>query len=735
MRRAVVLLLVSVVSLMLVVSGAAYAQSGSTKLKIGDRVTGTFDARTFARVYNFDANAGDTFTITATGTTRGLLVAVLLTDASGKTLEQGVDITTKQEVVLKDFKPTVAGTYYITVFRATGVQGNTQQAFSLALTGTPVATNAGGTGGAGGGTVAPIKTIELAQGMTVALSWTSTDDLNLEVRDPIGGAVNLNNPTISSGAKFAGNVNGDCKSATANKPTEKTDWGKGSIPAGSYEVIVYYVKTCSGQTPAPANGFTVTVTVDGKTFDPIVGNLTADNQNYVASFLVDAPDQVTVRPGGANTALDPNVFGAKLAAPIPLTGTGITGRIDRNSAGDVYSLDLAQGEAFAVSLTAINGGSLDPFLILIGPTNQIVQDNDDENQTTRNARIELRNATPGTYRVIATRFGLNNGGTEGNYQLTLTRGTGAQVGLPSLPTAQPGVTPVAGATQVAGIPTIAAGAATGALPSGVIEALLTWDTKADVRLLIRDPRGASLYSDRTTVASGGQLFALGNFNCQATTISPRTFAYWPASTRLTAGTYEVKVFTRSLCDEPTTNPNFNLKITVSGKEVLNISSPAPADKVEFLTTFTIDANGAATKGSFGFFDNTLTTDIKASLISARELVYGQTPLDAEITPTSFYQLYSFKGLTGDKVTITMKRTAGNNLDPYLFLIDPDGTSLLAYNDDNEAATNALGGPVAPPDSQIKGYTLLKDGNFIIVATRYGTELGGTLGKYRVSINR
>ncbi len=727
-RRSVGMALLLVVLIMLATGGAALAQTGSRKLKIGDKVTGTLDARTFAQTYSFDAVKGDTITITATSNTRAIFLALLLTDAIGTPLQQIAEVT-RPDVTIKDFKPE-SGTYYVTVFRATGVQNNTSSNFSLALTGT----SAPATSGGNVPTSVPIQTIELAQGMTISLSWTTSDDLNLEVRDPIGGAINLNSPSASSGGKFSGNTNGACGTATANNPTEKVDWSKGNVPQGSYEVIVYYVKSCA-QAVAP-NNFTISLTVDGKTSGPINGTLERDGQNFVGSFIVDAADRITVGKSGVNTAstgLDVNDFSAKIAAPTAFTGTQVNGRIDRNNAADVYSIELAQGDSFAVTMRAINGGSLDPYLVLLGPTNVIVADNDDENQSTRNSRLEQRNVAAGTYKIIATRFGLANGGTEGDYTLALTRGTGGEIVAPG------GVPTVAAGTAVVVVPTVGAGivptvGGSGTLPRGNIEVLLSWDSRSDVRILIRDPRGASLYSDRTTTDIGGRLVTpLGNFKCQNTTTTPVTYAYWPTSTRITPGTYEIKIFRDNLCGEELA-PNLTLKVNVNGKEVINQLTGSPADGEAYLTTFTVDANGNASAGPFGFFNNKFSTDITAAVTSAGTIEFG-IPKDGEITAAVPFQLYSFKGLAGDKITITMKRNAGTVLDPYLFLMDVDGKTQLANNDDNTASSSAIGGPVSPPDSQIKSFAIPADGNYIIVATRYGADLGGTVGKYRLTLNR
>ena len=714
------------VMLMLVWSSAALAQSNTRKLRIGDTLTGSLDARTFAQTYTFDAVTGGTYTITAISKTRGLLLALLLTDAQGQTLNEVAELT-KTEVSITNLKPQT-GTYYVTVLRATGVQGNTQSTFTIALSGTAApAGGTGGTGGAGATAAATqqIRTISLAQGMEIALAWNTTDDLNLEVRDPIGGAINLNNPSVASGGRLSGNANGDCATANANAPTERTTWAAGAIPLGSYEIIVYYVKSCALQ--AGADNFTVTVTVDGRQAGQIAGTIDRPGQNYVAGVIIDGTDQINVRQGGTNTSIDVNPFATKIAAPGTLAAAGTTaGRIDRNNAADVYTFDVVAGDSFSVEMLAVNGGSLDPYLVLLGPTNQIVIDNDDESSATRNSLISVRNATAGQYKIVVTRFGLANGGTEGDYNLIYTRGTGGQIVAP-IPTNVPGS--AGQPTSVAGvgtpIPTVGAG---GALPQGSIQALLSWNSRADLRILIRDPQGRSLYTDVPRIDSGGVLFRTANLNCQNTSVTPQDYAYWTTQ-RPPAGTYEVKVFQQSNCNDtaPTT---FSLKVTVAGQSVIEINDQPPGpDRVVFLTSFTVDAAGNATKGAGGFVTNEFTREITPEQAqSAPEIVYNQS-LQGELTVTDYQRLYFFKGFAGDKITITLRRAANTALDPYLILLAPDGKAQLQFNDD------ATGTPtVSAPDSQIR-FQLTADGNYLIIATRYGVELGGTTGRYTLQLAR
>ena len=100
------------------------------------------------------------------------------------------------------------------------------------------------------------------------MNWTTTDDLDLEVRDPVGGSLYWETPTVSSGGSFSANANQGCANTTT-APSETATWSPGGIPTGSYEVLVYFQKACAGA-KSPVS-FTLATTVDGKALDPVRG--------------------------------------------------------------------------------------------------------------------------------------------------------------------------------------------------------------------------------------------------------------------------------------------------------------------------------------------------------------------------------------------------------------------------------------------------------------------------------
>ncbi len=512
----------------------------------------------------------------------------------------------------------------------------------------------------------------------------------------------------------------------ADNPTETVSWPAGNVPSGSYEIIVYYTKPCGSAasaataapteaaTAVPAAGsevnFAISVTINGDTREPVRGTLQV-SQQYVASFLLTSADQVTIFPGGV-LALDLTPFANKLNAPTALSGkTSVTGTIDHNNAADAWSLQVtATSQVVSVAMNATSG-SLDPFLVLLGPNGQVVASNDDANDTTRNSLIANQTLAQGKYTIVATRFALAIGGTEGNYTLNIT--TGRTTG---------GTTTNATATPVNN--GAATSSASASLPSGTITITLTWNSRADLRLLIRDPNGVSVYSDSQSPNNSGILDRLGNFKCLNTTTSPLTYAYWPTNQTVVPGAYEVSVWQQSRCTDANIQPQYTLVVNVNNKEVIRHTDRPDPTGLHWLTTFTVDAALNATAGPGGIVREQFTADITAQLNNnPQSLSYGAV-VDGTIDANNPFVIYTFAAKAGDKVAIAMRNTAGN-LDPNLFLLSSDGKTQIAANDDQDPGKNS--------DSRIEVPKIPADGTYVIVATRYGVQLGGTTGNFELTI--
>lgn len=114
-------------------------------------------------------------------------------------------------------------------------------------------------------------------------------------------------------------------------------------------------------------------------------------------------------------------------------------------------------------------------------------------------------------------------------------------------------------------------------------------------------------------------------------------------------------------------------------------------------------------------------------VSSREgsvLRYGDQVINRISQQTPVVR-YSFHARRGDVLHLHLRRASGD-LDPWLQLQDSEGR-VLASNDDT------LEGP-APRDSRIRDYLVEADGEYHILASRYGQEAGTGSGNFVLSLN-
>lgn len=687
------------------------AQDATRTLSPDVVTTGVLDSQNVAQTYNFQGSAGETISLTATSQS-GLGLALLVTDSSGATVAQAFDNTTGT-AVLPAFALPATGTYYVTVFSAIGVTVPAGSQFTLNFTSDlavestlpPEATAEPSTLEQ---TLTPAATTSVftpgelltSTGISISLSWGSTANLDLEVRDPVGGSLRFATPSVPSGGVFGTNVNSVCDALNGTSPTEEATWRSGVVPTGSYELIVYYQPIEACPTTASVD-FTINVTLDDVPLDTIEGTL-SPNQTFLSSFVVNADG--TLLPGLSGpytdtTTLPPVSVQDLLASAQPIArDVPVVGTITSGNYYQAYSFNGIANEIITISMTA-TGGSLDTLLLLLDANGNVIDSNDDIQFGITNSSISNRRLVlDGRYTIVATRYGKNVGGTEGPYELTLTGPTGQ---LPQ---------------EILDL----------GLERGDIEISLQWNTAADLRLLVRDPRGDSVFVDTPQVPSGGRLGAAGNIGCRVSQASPVSYIYWPQGA-LAAGLYEVEVWYQNQCND--TRPvNFTLTILVNGTPVF-VGTAQPGLDQRYLTSFVVDVSRQATAGPFGLIGTSQrleagTFDFQSQLESARPVASGER-VSGSITSDKKFDLYYFDGEVGDIVTISMETSAGR-LDTALFLIDPNGLQ-VAENDDAVVgeSTNSL----------INEFTLPETGRYIIIATHFGMLYGGTTGAYNLTFSR
>lgn len=670
----------------------AHAQ-GSTgqPIAVGDVVSGTLSGTQIVQVYALSASAGDTITIDVSTENTELAPVVLVTDQRGTVVAQDLDVDSAATATLTDVELPTTGTYYISVMRGSGAEGDASGSFTLRLSGFQQI----------GGQTATLEN----GGIVFDLQWNEAVNLDLEVRDPVGGTVFNDSPGSPSGGLLDADVNATCEAAVATAPTETIAWPAGTVPAGSYEVIIYYTDACGNFGP---QNFSLQATVNGQEAQTINGTVNP-GQEYLARLVLDPNGEWQLVNGGINAGLNVSVFNNQIANANPVAlGSTVSGVITNSTPAQAYTFTANAGTQVNINLTA-QSGSLDTYLALLGPNGATIATNDDLGEST-NSSISTAVNTQGTYTIIATRYGLTIGGTEGEYNLSVTA-------------EQPAATDTTGTPAPAATP-----AATGegdivatALPDGSIEVRLEWATQADLQLLVRDPFGDSVYDDEPIISSGGVLEAAGNVGCTEPTDSPVSYIYWPPN-RLQPGTYEVEVWFQDTCGDNRA-VTFGLSVNVNEQTIINTTQTASPNS-RYMITFDIEPDGTAIAGPGGFFDmaNASTLNYLPELANAQLISYGET-VSGSITGQQRFVVYAFEGQTGDSVTIGMEAT-NTVLDTALYLISPENIQ-VAFNDDVIPGDNT--------NSVIEDATLASTGTYYIIATHYGLNVGGTQGTYNLTL--
>lgn len=706
-----------IVALALLTFGVS-AQASDRVIKLGSPIIGQIEADAPVQVYTYTAAAGEQISAGVTAET-GLALTLAITDSAGNllasaspaTLGEGVSVT---NVTLAE------GVNYVMVFPTVGITTSSVGAFRMEVQGVggtstePVATtDPAVTPDTPASTPEPtpqpttpataynVGSVITSGGLSVSLRWGSTADLNLEIRDPSGQRLFFDNRTNNNGGRFDFDVNGLCEVLTADNPTETATYAPGAIPSGYYEILVYYREDCQNN---GAQQFTLDVTVDGVPLDSLTGNLPSVDQGvYIASFLVNVD-------GTAQMSAKRGLYGTVRSLPLPATdiinatpaGTltldaPVVGTLAGDTFFQTYKFDGLANDIVSLSMGRLTG-NLDTLLLVFDPNGQILADNDDivAGNVTDSAinNPALRLPVDGTYTVMATRYGKDVGGTAGQYELLMS-------------------------AQTAELPQDILDLG---LPAGDIQITLVWDTNADLQLLVRDPSGKAVYDDQRDIPSGGRLFSQGNINCTVPLTTPNSYTYWPTSLGR-GGNYEIEVWYQNECGD-TRAVSATLYISVFG-QIIGTLPVTPRLNERYVTSFTIDGNRNVSLGLGGITGGSETIDFSGRLASAIPLTPGQV-VRGTISMENKFDVYTFSGTAGQVVTIDMiKTTAQSSLDTNLFLISPSQLE-VARNDDAGSGVT---------DSRINAFTLPEDGQYVILATHYGTVYGATTGTYQLTLTQ
>lgn len=127
----------------------------------------------------------------------------------------------------------------------------------------------------------------------------------------------------------------------------------------------------------------------------------------------------------AMSALSATVVGAQEG---PMT---LAGAIDDVTPYVEVPLTVDQAGSLISADLRATSGDLDTLLYLVDDTGTIIAENDDRSRTERSSLLEFPRARVGRYTVIATRYGVSDGKTQGQFALQVEVRTGASAEVPA----------------------------------------------------------------------------------------------------------------------------------------------------------------------------------------------------------------------------------------------------------------------------------------------------------------
>lgn len=361
-------------------------------LSYGNSVTGVIDSSTFEHQYTFEGNAGEAVTIELSALNGDLDTYLSLFGPNGDLLAENDDINLASGITnsaITNFTLPETGTYTILATRYDGETGESAGEFTLTLsqgeattppttTNPPVVSSGGNiqygdavAGNISSDTFEQAFSFEGNQGDVITIEMTASDD----TLDPYIRLLDPNGNEIAA--------NDDLDFSTRNAAIVEF-----TLPTrGTYTVVATRFEFANGLT---SGGYTLTLTAVSSTALP-------------------------------PTTSNPPINGSTSAASALSYGQVATGNLAVSNLEDRYVFTGQAGDVVTVTMRATSG-NLDSYLSILDAQGKEVAFNDNDLLSSKQDAVisSFKLPADGTYTIVATRYGVYYGNTDGAYELTLT---------------------------------------------------------------------------------------------------------------------------------------------------------------------------------------------------------------------------------------------------------------------------------------------------------------------------
>lgn len=359
----------------------------------GDVVTGTINNETYEARYIFEAQEGDLVSIVMRATNReeGLDGYLTILAPNGAQLVVNDDLNSLEsyDPGIVNFPIPQTGTYTIIASRFNGVAGTSSGSFELSLNSGDIAVT----------TPTPSATEELPQN-------------SLAYGDKAQGELSNDTPYVAY--QFVAQA-GDVVGIQVNALSGTLDPQVVLFSPNGAEI--------ASNDDDPRGGFNAYL----RDFAIPEGGIytiwaTRFNRDQGTS---EGQYELVLERVSSGTVVTPTVTSTDTIA----IGDTISGEISNQNFARLYTFSATEGQIVTFTMRA-NVGDLDPYLILVDPQGRQIFRNDDGADMGFNSSLDkVRLPLTGDYTVIATRFQMAIGVTQGTFQLTATEDTGTPQAL------------------------------------------------------------------------------------------------------------------------------------------------------------------------------------------------------------------------------------------------------------------------------------------------------------------